>query len=219
MRYARLMMVDPDRNNNKYYEMTEDSDGTFVAKYGREGAAGQERAYPINQWDKKFQEKIQKGYTDVTQLYQVSESSEFAEIQNKHVARLVDILTSRAKAYVKRNYEFSSCTPEMIAKGRKLLQNLNLTARVNDLDAFNRCLLQIFTTFPRRMHNVSDYTAKSTKNFAEIMQRESSLMDAMEGQMASNSAADMYREKNNGTILDANGLVIESCNTEERGLI
>lgn len=38
MRSAYLVMVEPDENHNKYYQMTQKTTDTFEVRYGRVGA-------------------------------------------------------------------------------------------------------------------------------------------------------------------------------------
>ncbi len=64
---VRLVMVTSD-NNNKVYEMAENGDGTFTARFGRIGARLQERVYPASRWDTTYRAKTRKGYTDITAL-------------------------------------------------------------------------------------------------------------------------------------------------------
>ena len=63
-----LVMVTVN-NNNKYYRMVPRGD-FFDVEYGRVGATCQHASYPIRQWDKKYNEKIKKGYVDQTHLVQ-----------------------------------------------------------------------------------------------------------------------------------------------------
>ena len=64
-----LVNVEGDGNHNKYYRMLANPDGaSFTAEYGRVGSSQQTRTYPIQQWDKKYNEKIRKGYIDQTHL-------------------------------------------------------------------------------------------------------------------------------------------------------
>lgn len=52
-----------DEKSDKFYEMTDNEDGTFTATYGRVGAANPQSAdYDIELWDKKLKEKLKKGY-------------------------------------------------------------------------------------------------------------------------------------------------------------
>ena len=56
-----------ENNNNKYYEMIPNGDN-FTVKYGRVGASAQVASYSASQFDKKYNEKIKKGYVDQTEL-------------------------------------------------------------------------------------------------------------------------------------------------------
>lgn len=66
MEYKYLVMVTTN-NNNKYYEMIPNGD-SFTVKYGRIGASAQVTSYNASQFDKKYNEKIKKGYVDQTEL-------------------------------------------------------------------------------------------------------------------------------------------------------
>lgn len=64
MRSAYLVMVEPDENHNKYYQMTQKTTDTFEVRYGRVGAKGITRKYPISRWASIYESKLQKGYID-----------------------------------------------------------------------------------------------------------------------------------------------------------
>lgn len=54
-------------NHNKFYEMSENSGGqTFTATWGKIGTAGVTKDYSMDEWYKKKDEKIKKGYIDVS---------------------------------------------------------------------------------------------------------------------------------------------------------
>jgi hypothetical protein len=54
-----------DGSSNKFYEMHDNEDGTFTATYGPIGGRSTSTDYDIEEWDKKFNEKINKGYYEV----------------------------------------------------------------------------------------------------------------------------------------------------------
>ena len=63
-----LVKVDPEYNNSKYYKMIPNGDN-FNVEYGRLGNTNfQTASYPISQWDKKYNEKIKKGYENKSEL-------------------------------------------------------------------------------------------------------------------------------------------------------
>ena len=71
-RFAHLVMV-TENNNNKFYKMTEQSDGTIAVEYGRVDATKQTTSYPISKWDSLIKSKVKKGYKDITDLVAVEE--------------------------------------------------------------------------------------------------------------------------------------------------
>lgn len=67
-----LILVDPIKNNNKFYKMVDSGDGQWTAQYGRVGnGAPQTRIYPDSLYRTKLREKLAKGYKDVTELHAV----------------------------------------------------------------------------------------------------------------------------------------------------
>ena len=64
-RYAYL--ENTTAGHNKFYEMIGDPTGkTFTVKYGRIGNSPQTTQYNMSDWYKKHDEKIKKGYVDLT---------------------------------------------------------------------------------------------------------------------------------------------------------
>ena len=61
------------KNSNKFYNMSENSDGTFSVEYGRVDSTSQKTSYPMSQWSKKYNEKLKKGYKDITELYKIED--------------------------------------------------------------------------------------------------------------------------------------------------
>ena len=50
-------------NHNKFYHMIENKDGaSFTASWGRIGTNGRTQIYGMNEWDKIYNNKINKGY-------------------------------------------------------------------------------------------------------------------------------------------------------------
>lgn len=50
--------------SNKFYRMTDNSDGTFTAQWGAIGKNPQSKTYPISDWYSKKSEKEKKGYVE-----------------------------------------------------------------------------------------------------------------------------------------------------------
>ena len=61
-----VYLENKNAHHNKYYEMNENPDGaSFTASWGRIGSNGGTQIYGMNEWDMKYQEKINKGYKDI----------------------------------------------------------------------------------------------------------------------------------------------------------
>lgn len=227
-----LVMVSSN-NNNKYYRMLANTDGeTFTVQYGRVGASSQTRTYPLRDWDKKYNEKIRKGYVDQTHLMEdlisvvdtKPDTPEYKAIENAAIAEIVDRLMSMAKKKVQQNYrvESNQVTQAMVDEAQKIIDSLTT---ITTIKMFNEELMKLFTTIPRKMSNVNDYLARSTDDFGHIIKDEQDLLDVMRGQVITHSALDdeqAVRDDsaknspiNDKTILEAMGIVMEPVNDAE----
>lgn len=65
MRY--LYFEDTSPGHNKFYEMSENTGSTtFTARWGKIGSSGSTKEYPIDQWYTIRDNKLNKGYVDVS---------------------------------------------------------------------------------------------------------------------------------------------------------
>lgn len=182
------MMVTADANNNKYYKMIPKGD-TFIVEYGRVGSKPQVRSYPIKDWNKKLREKLSKGYTDKSELMEdliqeekPKEKKLYLDIPNKDIQNIVDRLQKMAKQTISANYNITSdkVTQAMVDKAQDILTNL---ITIQNVDDFNKLLLELFEVIPRKMHKVSEYLAQTKDDFSKIIQKEQDLLDVMKGQV------------------------------------
>lgn len=79
MKKANLICVTAN-NNNKFYNMEQISDSTFTVEYGRVGATPTKLNYSMYEWNKKYNEKIKKGYVDISE----SLSKDAKKIRTRH---------------------------------------------------------------------------------------------------------------------------------------
>lgn len=185
-------MVTADANNNKYYKMIPKGD-TFIVEYGRVGSKPQVRSYPIKDWNKKLREKLSKGYTDKSELMEdliqeekPKEKKLYLDIPNKDIQNIVDRLQKMAKQTISANYNITSdkVTQAMVDKAQDILTNL---IAIQNVDDFNKLLLELFEVIPRKMHKVSEYLAQTKDDFSKIIQKEQDLLDVMKGQVYQHS--------------------------------
>ena len=217
-----LVMVTAGANNNKYYDMKPQGD-MWVATYGRIGSGSQTRTYSKREWDKKYNEKIRKGYVDQTELIQdlisteKPEQSEYKEIDNKVIATIVERLQAMAKKAISENYTVSSnkVTQAMVDEAQNIITGL---LSITDVKIFNDELLKLFTTIPRKMSSVSSYIARDNGEFNKIISREQDLLDIMKGQVVQKQVVEETKETkpiHDNTILEHLGLEFEECTNED----
>ena len=216
-----LVMVTATANHNKFYKQIPNGDGTWTAEYGRVGSSAQKRTYSMSQWDKKYNEKIAKGYVDQSDLVEdlievikpKNQNPEYKQIENKVISEIVNRLQEMAKKTISENYNISSnkVTQAMVDSAQKILIEL---IDISDITKFNEKLLVLFSTIPRKMSSVSHYLAKSVEDFTRIIKTEQDLLDVMKGQVVQKQRDDEVVELTETkpmTILDALGLEFEEC--------
>ena len=137
-----LVMVTAGANNNKYYRMTPQGD-MWLAEYGRIGGGTQSRTYSKYLWEKKYNEKIKKGYVDQTDLVQDLISIEkpkvkspYKAIDNLVIADIVERLQNMARKAISENYIVSSnkVTQAMVDEAQSIINGL---LAITDLKQFN----------------------------------------------------------------------------------
>lgn len=214
---AYLINVDATGNHNKFYKMEETGNGFFTATYGRVGAKGVTRTYPISAWNRKYQEKLRKGYVDKTDLKLASANLSlgnvgYAEIKDPVVARFMDDILQYANKSLKKSYRIDSdkVTEAMVREARSILHSLSQCTRQTN---FNDGLLALFATIPRRMHNVEDYLISDISKKEEVLDREHELLDQMAAKVQYHAGS---RQGNEKTILEAEGMTVDPVTSPTR---
>ena len=222
-RVCKLIMVTAN-NNNKFYEMREQADGTFIATYGRVGNNGATATYPMTQWDKKINEKTRKGYTDQTHLF-ASKTTVENEIQidNEAVNEIINDLMRFAKKSIQYNYNVTAeqVTRKQVNEAQAILDNLVSRVKSGMRGRyFNDKLLTLFQIIPRRMTNVKNHLISSPKSSADLkaindmLAKEQATLDVMRGQVEINERQQNQNDQNQHApkkldLLEAMGLQME----------
>jgi len=219
-----LVMVTAGANHNKYYDMQPNGE-MWVAKYGRVGSSSQTRTYSKYEFEKKYREKIRKGYVDQTDLVQdlisvekPKAKPEYRPIDNPVINEIVERLQSMARKVISENYTVSSnkVTQAMVDEAQNIITGL---LNITDIKQFNDELVRLFTTIPRKMSYVKGYIADNPDDFNKIIHREQDLLDVMKGQVVQKQIVDKAEEDdepiNNITVLEALGLEFDECSKDD----
>lgn len=196
LKTARLIMVSA-HNNNKFYEMQEQADGTFLVTYGRVGAAGTTVSYDIRLWDRKIREKLNKGYVDQTYLFaEGTTQSGLEAIEHPGVRELMNFLMNAARQSIRYNYQVSAeqVTQLQVDQAQLVLDRLvELGGRTKVAGEINDLLLELYRIIPRRMRRVQDHLIESLNDQADhdelekLLANEQATLDVMRGQVKMNA--------------------------------
>jgi poly [ADP-ribose] polymerase len=205
-------------NNNKFYNMNDNGDGTFTVEWGRVGVTSSTTVYPISKWDRMYKNKTKKGYKDVSEIYveESEDGEDFAGIKNHAISRLVITLQNYANKSVSSNYLVTSdnVTQKQVDEAQALVDAL-ATLKADDPEPVNDLLLEIYSIIPRRMANVkyhlfgdmSRIGSFTDENVKRLITNEQATLDVMAGQVSTNTKTKVKDSKK--TLLDAMGLAIE----------
>lgn len=187
-------------NNNKYYYMEDLHNGNFKVSYGRVGGSETVLTYPISQWDKKYNEKLKKGYIDVTEKITTIKKTGELDISDPDVKDLISFLMKEAKQSIKRDYQISAneVTQEQINEAESILNSIGedfnnnrITNNFIDIDDVNNRLKTLYSIIPRRMSDTRSYFLNSP-NFQylyELLQSEQSRLDTLRSQVNINQVS------------------------------
>ena len=219
----KLICVTPN-NNNKYYYMEDLHNGSFKVSYGRVGASETVLTYPISLWDKKYSEKLKKGYIDVTEKITSVKKTGELDISDPDVKDLIQFLMSEAKQSIKRDYQISaeSVTEEQIEEAQAIIDKIsnyiqieNTLSSTLDISVINNQLRILYSVIPRRMIDTRNYflKASNTQFLYELLQSEQSRLDTLKSQVNINQVS------SDGITLDELGFTCELASEEDKDII
>lgn len=210
-RFVKLIMV-TEGNNNKYYEMTEKG-STFEVKYGRVESTETVQNYPISKWDTKYNEKIRKGYVDMTHTVSLEvvedekeDESKLAKIEEKKVEEFLSLMKKYTDNLVSSTYSVkaTSVTQSQVDEAQQYLDDLK-NLKKTDKTKINSTLLKLYMVIPRRMGNVKDYLLPNI-NIDKTIDDEQNNLDAMASQVSQISSkkkkSKKKEDKSSNTLLD-----------------
>lgn len=207
-------------NNNKFYNMEDLNNGTFKVCYGRVGASETVLTYPISDWNKKYNEKIKKGYVDITESLSQEIKKAGLQIEDPDVKDLISFLMSCAKQSIKSTYETSldSVSDIQINKVQDILDGLSQNTNLTLLE-INDKLRDIYTTIPRKMQDTRNFFLNNNtftpQHILNLLQEEQKRLDTLKSQVKLNNLS-----KNVDAItLETLGFDCRLATQEERDFI
>lgn len=202
--------------------MRDHGNGYWEARWGRVGGSFSTMDYPIAEWDKKYHEKIRKGYKDVTAIVATAHAEPDTVLDvigvTPAVSQLINFLQSCAKGVLRNNYTvaIADVTMQQVQRAQDILNALiGLSQKKKiDIGRVNDTLLEMYHVIPRKMGNVRDFLLDSpdVQFFTKLLGNEQDLLDVMQGQVATQIPA-----KSGSSVMNLSdlGLTIELATDEQ----
>lgn len=225
-----LIIVDAGRNRNEFYKMCDLGGGEWGATTGRIGEKQSRsrrtrnvvvpKTYPDYMFCLKHLEKRLGGYVDKSDCHSVkvikqkNYESEVSGIDNEQVADLLEKLMNFANMAIKANYNvsYTDVTEVMIQQAHDALNAMRASTDIPD---FNKNLISLMHIIPRKIDRggagVTQMLARDAKDYADILIRESELLDIMEGQIN----LEKHQTNDDRNLLEKLGLEVYEATEEE----
>lgn len=219
------------KQSNKFYNMYEQDDGTFITERGRVDGAVMSDTFSMDRWDSTIKKKLsgRKGYTDVTHLFaEVADNgpSKVVAIKDRSVKKLMDRLQGFANHSIQENYTVSSkaVTQKQIDEAQAALDAIAAATKLRrDIEPLNSSFIDLFHIIPRRMKDVRDHLFdgdKINKALLPDIQRaiadEQDTLDVMAGQVLINDGSQKDDvEDQHQDLLTMLGLEVVEGTTED----
>lgn len=196
--YVKLVMVTKD-NNNKFYEMTHNGGSSFDVLYGRIESSQVRTSYPIGMWNAKYNEKIRKGYKDVTDLIAAevvvndTPKIEYVDIADPDVAEFITVMKKYTDGLVSRVYSVksTSVSQKQVDEAQKLLDTLSdlAKAKKQDVTVINTKLIELYMVIPRYIKDVRREILPHIQ-LDKVLSQEQDNLDAMSSQVNMNKKSE-----------------------------
>ena len=185
-----LVCINEEHNNYKFYKL-EEKNNQLKVTYGRIGNAKgdmygeKEYFYDLSMYWIKYLEKINKGYVDKSEIYLAENlvnkknvsKNDVTEYSTEASRILYEALKGHAKLIVERSCVSTHITENMVKESKNLFA---LLPESKSVDEFNDTLKKLMMVSPRRVTSVNALLALDEKDFPKIIDREESLIQAME---------------------------------------
>lgn len=171
MKYTRLICV-TENNNNKFYEMLQTSDTAFTATYGRVGEKETKKVYPLKKWNSILNNKLKKGYVDVTEMQEVTKVTDAKLTGNYNIDDMLTYLLGTSKFAYNDVYSISgsNITQKQVDEGLLVLQEIYKNK--TNISLMRELYIKLFTTIPRKMSNIKYFLPDTVERALELYELE-----------------------------------------------
>jgi poly [ADP-ribose] polymerase 2/3/4 len=175
-RYLIFVDIKNGVQSNKYYNMIPNGDG-FTVEYGRVDVTRSVASYPMSKWNSVLNSKLKKGYKDITDLKNVSNSVVSESSGNKEFDDFYNVFKRYTGDLVRQTYLAEGCSVGQLEEAQHILNKITQYKKVDEI---NMNLLELYKVIPRRMHDVRQFLIENPSDLDKIINREQEALDSMD---------------------------------------
>ena len=102
-----VYLENTNNHHDKFYHMIENKDDvSFTASWGRTGSNGRTQIYDMNEWDKKYREKINRGYKDTTNVTPPSNWIQGMSVAQRKKQGITTVMPSKPKKKINKKIHY-----------------------------------------------------------------------------------------------------------------
>ena len=125
-----IYLENTNDHHNKFYEMKENNDGaSFTASWGKIGFKGGTQIYGMNEWNKIYNNKLNKGYKDISNSTQPSNWIQGMSVAQRKKQGITTVMPSKPKKKIdkKIHYDVGQVDVEVDHSHMNKLRILHMT--------------------------------------------------------------------------------------------
>jgi poly [ADP-ribose] polymerase len=189
----------------------------FTINYGRIESTKTTLQKPISKWNSIYNEKVGKGYKDVTHTVSViveekksNNETILDQIQEAKVAQFLDLMKKYTDGLVAKTYTVKAkdVTQAQVDEAQKYIDEL-VKIDKKDTVSINSKLLELYMVIPRYMSKVQNYLLPNI-DLDKVIQQEQDNLDAISSQVSMITPPDGKKVKETKkevkTLLDVLGI-------------
>ena len=125
-----IYLENTNNHHNKFYHMIENKDGaSFTASWGKIGFKGGTQIYGMNEWNKIYNNKLNKGYKDISNSTQPSNWIQGMSVAQRKKQGITTVMPSKPKKKIdkKIHYDVGQVDVEVDHSHMNKLRILHMT--------------------------------------------------------------------------------------------
>ena len=212
--YEEKYFVKEEDGKLRFYRMIPNGE-EFTTIAGTTGYKNVITKHPIYNWDRIYNARKRKGYTDQTDVFRAT--GIIAKRRGPYPSVVVELRDAAKKTFASTYLTPARrMTPEQIQEADDVIACM---ADIEDLVEFNSAIIYLCQVMPRRTDNMAALLAVSPRDYSTIIVREKSLLSLAKGEFDMDQKEQEYFQMNNEdmniSVMDMYGVSMSEVSPQE----